>query len=68
MRYFIGGVTKKFEKIRRKKLRLRELVAIIFSISMSVINVLQNSVSIMNGKINRLEIVHVVSHLSVFRF
>ena len=68
MRYFIGGVTKKFEKIRRKKLRLRELVAIIFSISISVINVLQNFVSIMNGKINRLEIVHVVSHLSVFRF
>ena len=68
MRYFIGGVTKKFEKIRRKKLRLRELVAIIFSISISVINVLQNSVSIMNGKINRLEIVHVVSHLSVFLF
>ena len=68
MRYFIGGVTKKFEKIRRKKLRLRELVAIIFSISISVINVLQNSVSTMNGKINRLEIVHVVSHLSVFRF
>ena len=63
MRYFIGGVTKKFEKIRRKKLRLRELVAIIFSISISIINV-----SIMNGKINRLEIVHVVSHLSVFRF